>query len=508
VPRSVRASAKGGGVIRTRLAASLSLLFLLTVSGAGASPGSIVEFSIPTQNSAPFGITAGPDGNVWFTEEAGGKVGRITPTGKITEFPVSGGLLRNITMGPHGNLWFTAAWGIGRITPSGTVTTFPQSSSTLQGIAAGPDQNLWVVDHVGWIDRFSTNGQLTGQFPFPGTCCDSSAVNIAAGPDGNLWAAEIASGGPPHADGIARITPSGTVTDYGSLPDAELRGIAAGPDGNLWFTAGAGDYVGRMSVDGQIDTFALAVPSTPAAIAPGTDGNVWFAEEVGRIGQITPSGTMTEHQLPGGSSPFGLTAGADGNIWFVDRTANTIGRVETAQANTAYVLSFDGGFSPKARDANQGDTVQWTFLGPGAHRVKDKSGLGLFDSGSMSLVSYYSATLTAAGTYKYTDPLHLPNVDANGKLSVPVLANPSKGTVTTTFTIAWASAPPAPGFAFDVEILRPGANYVSLLTGTTDTSASFVPDTGTGTYKFRARLRDVATGKAIDYSPGLAIKVK
>ena len=29
----------------------------------------ITEFPVPTAKPVPFGITAGPDGNLWFTEE-------------------------------------------------------------------------------------------------------------------------------------------------------------------------------------------------------------------------------------------------------------------------------------------------------------------------------------------------------------------------------------------------------------------------------------------------------
>jgi len=39
----------------------------------------ITEFPIPTANSYPWGITAGPDSNLWFTEYDGGQIGRITP---------------------------------------------------------------------------------------------------------------------------------------------------------------------------------------------------------------------------------------------------------------------------------------------------------------------------------------------------------------------------------------------------------------------------------------------
>ena len=36
--------------------------------------------------ASPFEITAGPDGNLWFTENVGNRIGRITPAGVVTEF--------------------------------------------------------------------------------------------------------------------------------------------------------------------------------------------------------------------------------------------------------------------------------------------------------------------------------------------------------------------------------------------------------------------------------------
>ena len=40
--------------------------------------GMITEFHTPTSLSFPKFITAGPDGNLWFTEFGGFKIGRIT----------------------------------------------------------------------------------------------------------------------------------------------------------------------------------------------------------------------------------------------------------------------------------------------------------------------------------------------------------------------------------------------------------------------------------------------
>jgi serine/threonine protein kinase len=48
-------------------------------AGIHASPAaSITESPVPTAQSSPLGIAAGPDGNLWFTEDSG-KIGRFTP---------------------------------------------------------------------------------------------------------------------------------------------------------------------------------------------------------------------------------------------------------------------------------------------------------------------------------------------------------------------------------------------------------------------------------------------
>jgi virginiamycin B lyase len=41
--------------------------------------GVISAVPIPTSDSQPQAITAGPDGNLWFVEKAGNNAGRLTP---------------------------------------------------------------------------------------------------------------------------------------------------------------------------------------------------------------------------------------------------------------------------------------------------------------------------------------------------------------------------------------------------------------------------------------------
>ena len=52
--------------------------------------GDTTQYSISTANAGPSGITAGPDGNLWFTELFTNKIGKISlKDGKITEYVVN-----------------------------------------------------------------------------------------------------------------------------------------------------------------------------------------------------------------------------------------------------------------------------------------------------------------------------------------------------------------------------------------------------------------------------------
>lgn len=243
--------------------------------------GVITEFLVPGHDTLPAGMTSacaltamtsGSDGNLWFDlinneiDKTSGRlistdneIGRITPTGVITEFPVPSNddiptrspydTLDHITSGPDGNLWFglisykidntgaTTAFGsrIGRITPAGVITEFPllgdEDVVDAENMVPGPDGNLWLTGsnkNYPWIGRMTPTGVLT-EFPMPD---DTGAREIMFGPDGNLWftvANDIAK------DGFGQITPDGVITEF---PVPSSKGFTFGPDGNLWFLGG------------------------------------------------------------------------------------------------------------------------------------------------------------------------------------------------------------------------------------------------------------------------------
>ena len=305
---------------------NLALLGLMMVVAdltgvAHGQLGQLVEFDIPTPTARARGITAGPDGNVWFTEFDGNQIGRITPAGAITEFGglTAGSAPSSITAGSDGALWFTEYYGnrVGRITVAGSVSEFAAGSGPFE-ITAGPDGALWFADlfDTGKIGRITTGGGLT-EFPI-----GTSANGITAGPDGALWFTEN------NAYKIGRITTGGTITTF-DTPSHAPHGITAGPDGALWFTGDS--VIGRITTAGVLTEFAAVAG---ADITVGPDDALWFTGP-SAIRRITVDGTIDTQVLPTGDNTVFITTGPDGHIWFTYGNDNKIGKLVVSTTTTS-----------------------------------------------------------------------------------------------------------------------------------------------------------------------------
>lgn len=335
------------------LAAVAAVAALAVAPSAVAAPvGKITRFSEGFRGQ-PLDLAAGPDGNVWFTDSGTGSaapaVGRITPSGRITEFNVglppgsfdAGDYLRNISRGPGGYLWFTisgSAPAIGRITVSGMTALYRQGLSADADpgpIVPGWDGNLWLIDGgpTPAIVRVAPTGAIA-EFAVP-----EQPSSLTPGPDGNLWFA--LAGEPPRA--VGRITPSGMIATFDTGPGSWPAHIVAGSDGNLWFTDIGGTYqyesprIGRITPAGSITMFSGLLPaSRPGDMALGPDGNVWFTDFASvynggrpKVGRITPSGEISQffsnclRNTPG-DGPIEIVAGPDGNVWFTHDTRRSL----------------------------------------------------------------------------------------------------------------------------------------------------------------------------------------
>lgn len=89
------------------------------VTTGGPTAGVVSNFADPSMSN-PDAITAGPDGALWFTNDHGNSIGRITTSGVVSNYTdPSIRLPAWIVAGPDGALWFTNSGNdsIGTITP-------------------------------------------------------------------------------------------------------------------------------------------------------------------------------------------------------------------------------------------------------------------------------------------------------------------------------------------------------------------------------------------------------
>jgi plastocyanin len=169
-------------------------------------------------------------------------------------------------------------------------------------------------------------------------------------------------------------------------------------------------------------------------------------------------------------------------------------------------------FTPPSTKAKLGDSVRWTNMQAGvthtssSNGVNDGSGfkgVALWASGNIPPNTMFTFTFTFAGTFPYHCSIHS---FMTGTVKVPMKAKPTSGSVGTNFTITWATAAPTGTLVFDVQRMDPGGTFKAWQTGVTTLSAKFKP-TKTGTYQFRALLRDTSTGGKSKNSPVVKITV-
>ena len=304
-------------------------------------------------NGPVYGVTAGPDGSMWYTRYFTNKIGRIAQNGLTREFGLPNAVpgdttwagLFDMAAGPDGNMWFTEFYSnlVGTITPSGVITTYPVPTANSHpfGIAAGPDGNLWFTeDFANAIGRITPDGVIT-EFAIPAVGatgptaitesndCIVCGYLITAGPDGAMWFTM------PAASRIGRISVDGAITSFpvattppGSTVSNPISvgDITAGVDGNLWFTQPDDNQIGRMTPTGVVTEFDIPTAAAGANyISPGPGGSLWFSEYgASKMAKITLAGAITEFATPAANAEPGLgAAGADGSIWFSEQPLRT-----------------------------------------------------------------------------------------------------------------------------------------------------------------------------------------
>ena len=283
------------------------------------------------------------DGALWFTEENGHRIGRITTDGAITEYqiPTVPSAPAEITASPDGNLWFTEFGA----NPAQGRPADARKSSGLEGMGASAGQPPLTGSPSGPMGQSgSRRTARTRSAGSRSTAPPSSEYgqeyglngfkpgDITTGPDGRLWFTESEA----HKVGAIRPGNPPAIEEY-DFPGSDPSGIAAS-GGSIWFTMHNLDQVGRISTLGQsLDVFG-PTGRAPSGIALGPDGALWFAEtDANKIGRMTTTGRITEFALPpdpsGPNLPGEIVAGPDGAMWFTESGVNKIGRIDAGSSD-------------------------------------------------------------------------------------------------------------------------------------------------------------------------------
>jgi streptogramin lyase len=319
------------GALATVLACGVALS--LPTAALAAPVGMLKQFKVPTANSQPRAITNGSDGNVWFTEgteftSAPAKIGRITPTGSITEFDANCQfcILTDIVQGPDDILYVTSNNPIllrfNVATGTFLVPIDIPNSAAVAGDLAVHGDDIWFTDfNNDSLWRYNiTAGQFT-QFPLQIQPSDVAIDNA-----GNAWFTA------PFDNSVNRLNPATGAVESFPVPDGlSPRQITIATDGQIWFTSRfVPQGVGRLDpTSGVVTTFPTPSNPGPEGIAASPDGTIWFTQTTkGNIASINNAGVIAETKTVKNSEPFGITVAPNGDPWYTMMTANKIATVQ------------------------------------------------------------------------------------------------------------------------------------------------------------------------------------
>ncbi|HUJ14467.1 MAG TPA: hypothetical protein VL284_11830 [Thermoanaerobaculia bacterium] len=257
-----------------------------------------------------------------------------------------------------GNLWIVDSKqnSVGRLTPAGAFTLFPIPTASAQplAIAAAPDGNLWFVETgpgalpKGKVAKITPSGSIT-EFPIPATMT-GGPWQIAVANDGSVWFLELIDG--VH---VGRLGTDGTFAEFAPKGAQFLAGIAPA-DVGLWLIDTNANMIWKMGTDGSIglsSTIATGPQYSGARGVTALDGTFWFIHGTNSIARVAPGGDEKEYAVPtANANPAGIAVGNDGNIWFSEYSANQIGQlvVSTADSSGHATINESSPFGAKLSD--------------------------------------------------------------------------------------------------------------------------------------------------------------
>jgi virginiamycin B lyase len=336
------------------------------------------EFSIPTLNSGPNAIVAGPNNTLWFVEYAGGKIGEfleLNSSFKEFQIPESGAVPASLAIDHLGRIWFSDQSGPGSIWMLDPATdhfvqypTISKESKPLF-ILIDSENDVWFTE--------STANKI-GELQYPGYKMSEYTLPVAAsGPvemtfgsnQSSIWITQTYTGQ------IARFDVSShkfnEFTPPSSVSLISPVGIVLDDQGDVWISEHGGSAVVELTPSNStFKKFPTSVPvassgydiSAVATLAIDSGGRLWFVEHfANRVGVLNPGdGTIEEFDIPSKLPAYSVlnTLDSNGNFWFTDYGSNQI--MEIPRNASAPIVSFVEHETDSAVKAGQ--TINETIL--------------------------------------------------------------------------------------------------------------------------------------------------
>lgn len=221
------------------------------------------------RSEPPASIVSGPGDAIWFTDPAFGRVGRLTPDGKLTEFHVR---LQPAVLAPDGadGLWFLGYRGAGKISASGEVRELRTGNfyglaiGSAFGAVTGPEGDLWFIGGATRVMRLTPSGHLT-VVRGPGA---PAAIHIARGPEGSIWVSTV-------SNPIKFVLAAPLLRYQPGLPGVEVRpGFATVEDGRVQIQLSCGGSASACSGEAKIALGRKQTISSPYRLAADSEGAV------------------------------------------------------------------------------------------------------------------------------------------------------------------------------------------------------------------------------------------
>lgn len=247
----------------------------------------------------PLRLALDADGNIWFTELHGNRIGRLDPllaipgTSKgIVEFELPTKRSRKSPMGSgaagiaidsNGVIWITESFS--SFTGDAKIASFdpnvnrfveyslPRSINSPVGIAISENGDLWIADHgSSMLIQFNQHTGVAREYPTskPSDFSISLPYWILIDEKGHLWFNEHAG------NKIARLQPEEQILVEYHIPTGPLANVldlAIDNQGNVWFTELTENKIGVIRASSPLPYESKAVPNT-LQIAPGESASI------------------------------------------------------------------------------------------------------------------------------------------------------------------------------------------------------------------------------------------